>query len=477
MKDLSPRLGVSWQPTKHLVVRGGGGFYYGPSVQMVGSAWLDSDGFSSVTNWNSSAWNYDTNTIAYDGDTGNGNSVMVNSLSNPFPSGVVQLSGSSLGLATNLGSTPNTMLHSQRTQATYNFNFGLEYELPRAIVLSVGYVGSRGLFLPLSQVDLNELDLGTIGKYQSALFSTSVPNKWANIQPATNANYGSSTVPLWVSLQPYPQFGTGSYGSGQGVLVHGYPAGDSEYSSLQTKVQKRMTKHFTTLASFTWAKLMTDDGNPPLGFVGSHGGSPQDWKNMSFEHSVSPQDIKYQFTWQASYDLPMGKGRALNVSGVANQILGDWTANAVAYVSSGIPIASPVSGVSPSYFNQRADMTCDPSKGAPHTAAKWFNYGCFALPSSPYVAGNAPAYLDHVRTMGANDVDFSLFKSFKIKNEKNIRFEISSFNIANRTQLGMPSVPSITGVLTTPAQAASFGQITSNINSPRQFQFGSKFTF
>jgi len=115
MKDFSPRLGLSWQPTKHMVVRAGGGFYYGPSVQMVGSASLDSDGYSSVTNWNASAWNYDPNTIAYDiahvaGAASSGNSVMVNSLSNPFPGGVVQLTGSSQGLATSLGSTPNTML-------------------------------------------------------------------------------------------------------------------------------------------------------------------------------------------------------------------------------------------------------------------------------------------------------------------------------------------------------------------------------
>ena len=56
-------------------------------------------------------------------------------------------------------------------------------------------------------------------------------------------------------------------------MVNGYPGGDSDYSSLQTKVQKRMTKHFTTLASFTWAKLMSDDSRNPLDFVGSHGGS------------------------------------------------------------------------------------------------------------------------------------------------------------------------------------------------------------
>ena len=98
----------------------------------------------------------------------------------------------------------------------------------------------------------------------------------------------SATVPLWVSLQEFPQFGNGNYGDGNGVIVHGYPGGDSEYSSLQTKVQKRLTHHFTTLASFTWAKLMTDDGNPPLGFVGSHTGAPQDWKNLRLEHSDQP---------------------------------------------------------------------------------------------------------------------------------------------------------------------------------------------
>jgi len=38
------------------------------------------------------------------------------------------------------------MLHSQRTPTTYNFNFGIEYELPHQVVLSAGYVGSRGLF-------------------------------------------------------------------------------------------------------------------------------------------------------------------------------------------------------------------------------------------------------------------------------------------------------------------------------------------
>lgn len=483
LTNFGPRLGFSWQAANRLVVRGGGGFYYGPSAQMVGSTGLDSDGYSTQTTWNATNWNEDPNTIAWDCANANvcsgdqGNSVEISSISNPFPNGVVPTISNPTGLGNNLGNSLSVMLHSQRTVTTYNFNFGLEYELPHQVVLSAGYVGSRGLFLPLGGYDLNQLDLGTIAANQDALLNTNVPNQWAPIQPSTNALYGSAAVPLWVSLQEFPQFGNGNYGSGNGVVVHGYPGGDSEYSSLQTKVQKRLTQHFTALASFTWAKLMTDDGNPPLGFVGTHNGSPQDSKNLNLEHSISPQDVKYQFTGQASYDLPVGHGRTVNLNGAGDAVLGGWTANMIAYLSTGVPIASPSVGAGTSYFNQRPDLTCNPGSGAPHTAATWFNYNCFAIPSSPFVAGSAPAYLDRVRTMGANDFDISLYKHFTWGKEKDIRFEISSYNIANRAQLGTPGTPSITAVQSDPSQAAIFGQITGTVNSPRQFQFGGRFTF
>jgi hypothetical protein len=90
---------------------------------------------------------------------------------------------------------------------------------------------------------------------------------------------------------------------------------------------------------------------------------------------------------------------------------------------------------------------------------------------NPFIPGTAPAYLDHVRTTGANDVDLSLFKSFHMAGERDLRFEISSFNIANKVQLAAPIVSTATNGF------ASFGSIGGDSNSPRQFQFGSRFTF
>jgi Carboxypeptidase regulatory-like domain len=503
LHDIGPRLGFAWQAIQHLVVRGGGGFYYGPSTHNVGSALLNTDGFSSQTLWNATCINADGNTV-FNSPTCAAptpeNFTGPYSLSNPFPTGVVPtFTTPPPGLANNFGISLSTVLRSQRTPTIYNFNFALEYELPHQVVVTAGYVGSRGLFLPFGAVDLNVLNVATIEKYGSSLCVTNEQSCETTPYrgPVTlNSNFSPPGVPLWAALEPFPQFGNGSYSVSNGtngVVVNGYPAGDSEYSSLQAKVQKRLTSHFTTLATFSWGKIMTDDGNPPLGFVGSHLGSAQDWRDLQYEHSISPQDVKYQFTGEVSYDLPVGKGQVMNLNGISNAVLGGWTVNAIGYLSTGVPIGSPASGVPIGYLNQRADMICDPATGAPHTVARWFNYNCFATPGTenggspnPFIPGTAPAYLDNVRTRGARDLDLSIYKVFNFGETKALRFDVSSYNITNTPQYGYPNVVGYTTTLVQPqtpcnptvnTYCAGFGQITNTVNTPRQFQFGARFTF
>ena len=490
MKDFGPRLAFAWQPGPRFVVRAGAGIYYGPSLHNVASAGNDTDGFSSSTEWNGVCLNSNGNTVFNGTSCGtNTGSPLDNftvpfSLSNPFPNppgtpgGIVPtFTTAPTGVANNFGTTLSTVLRSQRTPATYNFNFGLEYELPHQVVVSVAYVGSRGLFLPLGNADLNQLSLERIQKFGPSLcVDSSLPQcqMVPNAGPVSlNQNFaGSATVPLWATLQQFPQYGNGGYGSGNGVVVNGYPGGDSEYSSLQTKVQKKLTGHFTTLATFTWGKIMTDDGNPPLGFVGTHQGAAQDWRDLRFEHSISPQDVKYSFTGAASYDLPVGKGQMVNLHGVSDAMLGGWTTNLILYVGTGVPIASPSVGAGTSYFAQRADLVCNPSSGFHRSASEWVNNSCFAFPASPFVPGTAPAYLDNGRSQGAHNLDVSIYKTFKVTENKALRFDISSYNLFNTAQFGGPNLQDLTSTNGQP-----YGAIGKTLNTPRQFQFGARFSF
>jgi hypothetical protein len=104
---------------------------------------------------------------------------------------------------------------------------------------------------------------------------------------------------------------------------------------------------------------------------------------------------------------------------------------------------------------------------------EWFKPDGFANPASPFTPGTAPVHMNHVRTMGGDDLDLSLYESFPMGEQRNLRFEISSYNVANKPQLGYPNVPSYTSGWVN----NGFGLITNTIDTPRQFQFGSRLTF
>jgi Carboxypeptidase regulatory-like domain/TonB dependent receptor-like, beta-barrel len=461
LTNFGPRLGLAYQATHNLVLHAGAGIFYGPSAHSVGLPFTDGDGFSSTTVWK--ATTYDQF----------GNSIMLNPLNDPFPNGLVPMSGSSEGLATNLGNSLATVPRSQPEPVSYNWNAGLEYQLPHGILVSGAFVGSRGMHQVLSNgaagPNLNQLSLAQISQYNTQL-NSSVPNPYVNAITNPSAPfYGSPTIPLWQALAPYPQFTGGSPGSG--VNLNASPLAESFYNAGQFQVQKRLSGHFSTLLSLTLGKIIST-GVGPYSYVLSNAGY-QDWRDRYLDRSVDPQDVSRWVSWALFYDLPVGSGRAINTqSKWADLAFGHWTLNTVLSWSTGVPIV--VSGSFPNrsqFFNQRPNLTCDAAAGAPHTAAQWFLPNCYAAPASPFVPGTAPRTLSDVRGDGTHNLDLSIFKNVGLGENKNLQFRAEFFNFTNSVQLGLPNRN------WNPNDLSTFGQITYAASTPRQVQLAVRFTF
>ena len=130
-----------------------------------------------------------------------------NYLSNPFPSGVVAPSGSSLGLATALGQSVsfNDPSHSQPRDVEWSVS--TEYQLPWSTLLSVAYVGQKE-----SRIEENKSINGLPIQYYNNLSQASYLNT-----KVTNPMYGAALLPTSSSiatptilqstlLLPYPEF-------------------------------------------------------------------------------------------------------------------------------------------------------------------------------------------------------------------------------------------------------------------------------
>ena len=194
------------------VLHGGAGIFFGPSTNSVAIAGTNADSFSSRTTWKA------TSTDAY------GNTVMLNPLNNPFPDGLTPQTQGALGAATNLGSNLSTVWKSQPTPSAYNWNLGIQQELPGGYLISAAYVGSRGLH-QINNISLSQLSFDQIAQYGTHL-ADNVPNPFlkAVTDPAA-PYYNRATIPLWLSVQDYPQFTTGSPAGG--VTINAAPVEDS----------------------------------------------------------------------------------------------------------------------------------------------------------------------------------------------------------------------------------------------------------
>lgn len=319
-----------------------------------------------------------------------------------------------------------------RTPYMQHWNLSVQQQLGRSRVLEIAYVGSKGTKL-LTARDINQ------------------PRP--SVLPP-----GLPFVP-----RPVPQFDEINMIESRA---------NSNYRSLQARLQQRLSNGLALLASYSWSRSIDDASN----FFPSAGDPnyPQNSYDFRAERGRSNFDVRHRFSASYIYDLPFGKGRKyLSNSGGWSTLLNGWQTAGIVTAQTGRPFTVALirefdnsgTGFSALGFgaNDRPNLVGDPR--LPHgTPERWFNTAAFAFPA-PGTFGNAGRNI--VDGPGYQSVNASLIKNTSLTESVNLQLRGEVFNLFNHPNLNLPD-----NFLGSP----TFGQITS-ARDPRHIQLGVKLLF
>jgi len=434
--NFAPRFGIAWHATPKTVVRTGGGIFYGTNMGIGGAP----NGFGI------SGFSASTGIV-----TSNDGVTPVTFLNDPYPNGLNRPSGSSLGAATLLGQSVAFYARNNVTPYSIQWNFDAQRELPGALLLDVGYVGTRGLKFPgdrtLNQLPAEALALGDGLRAQ-------VDNPfYGQIGSGILASPKVSRAQL---LRPYPQFDS--------VSSQAANWAPSTYHALQVKLEKRFAKGFTFLGAYTYSKLM-DFTTGPFSGESLSGGNIQDYDNLRAEHSVSQLDQTHRLILNGVYALPFFRA----TKGIGARLLGGWEVGVVVSLYSGGPlgITSAVNGTFSQGGGQRPNWGGEnPALGDP-TPSAWFNTQVFSTPPA-YHFGTTPRTFSGARSDYTRGTDLSLHKNTTLKERLSLQFRAEAFNLSNTPVFGPPN---------TSFGSPAFGAVSAQANQPRILQLALKLSY
>jgi len=249
----------------------------------------------------------------------------------------------------------------------------------------------------------------------------------------------------------------------------GDTTGKSAYHSFQFTAERRFTRGFSWLGSYTYSHSI--DNVPTQQGGGQEGPVPQDIRYRFLDRGSSSFDIRYRTTQSVIYDLPFGKGRHFNTSNsFANAIVGGWQLNGILTLQGGLPFTPTLQTSVSNAGGSRPDRLGKGELSDP-TITHWFDtsFGTAgAVWATPlqYTYGNGGRNI--LRGPHRTNIDCSIFKVATIAEHYKLQFRAEFFNALNHPQFDLPN--STIG-------SASAGIISSTVGSPRDIQMSLRLSF
>lgn len=361
-------------------------------------------------------------------------------LSNPFPGGLVPVSGKTYGRYTDLGGSPIFYFQDFRVGVNDRVNFSVQRALPGQLVLDATYFQNFGRNAPVTR-NLNQVD-PRIGYARGSATAANVPNPFFNRlspeqmpgQLRTQAN-----VPVTQLLRLYPQY------SDIQQRLTGQAA--NRYQALQISLQRPFVNGFNLVLGYNYNRERNEE---------YYDEQDNFLDNLTFQPAVNP---RHRWTGAAIYQLPFGKDRKFlaNANRVVDGILGGWSLSGLFSVNTGqyLRFGGLLVDGDPSIS--------DPTKERAFDTSKFQRLPAFTRRSNPLQYGG-------VKGMRFKNVDMTLSKSFVLTERLKFELRMESYNALNNFNGALPS---------TAFGTSAFGAITAQQAGylGRQFQYSGRFTW
>lgn len=402
--NFAPRLSVAWSPRAKTSVRAAYGvFHETPAIHQL-SAFANTQPFSTQVQVNRPFSFSDP----------------YNGLVNPFPY-TPPRTGAERQRFTFLRPVVVGESYDPALAAGYmqQWNVNLQRETLQGIVVTAGYVGSKGTRLPM-QRELNQ----------------------AAFAPGATAGNVDQRRP---------------YGPNFGSIASYESNGFSTYHSLQLTLNKRFSRGYTVLANYTWAKSLDNVSVDTMGAI-------QNSLNLKPEKARSDFDIRRRFVASFLWELPSPRERA------ARLVAGGWQVNGIVTASTGNPfnIVSgqdrALAGSGAQRPNQVGDPHLDTGRPRGERIARYYAPTAYALPPAGSY-GNSGR--NPLTGPGSFNLDASVIKAVALREGLRLQFRGEFFNALNHPNFSNP-VGNI--------GAATAGSILS-ASAPRILQFGLRLAF
>lgn len=425
---------------------------------------------------------------------------------------------------------PDPTLRSAYVQ---QWSFGVQHDVKGSIV-ELRYVGNRGTKL-LRALDYNQVVVRENGFIDDVIRAQN--NGYRSL--TANGRFDPSYNPAIAGSVPLPVFSrleaggllnnatiqnlvrTGEVGSlGEIYQTNGLNGAinffrnpnilggngigngaDSTYHALQADFRRRTQKGLEFQVNYTYSKVLSNGvGDDQARF------EPYlDLASPSLERARAPFDLNHAIKANGFYELPFGKGKRVELQGIADKILGGWIVSGLMNYTSGTPF---------SIFSNRGTLNRGGRATGRNTAIALANKADLdAAVGRVFMTGSGPRFVNP-SAIGADlrgtagdglpafngqlfynpgagalgtlqrrmfsgpwnfNLDTGFMKNFTIKEGHTVQFRAEAFNLFNNPSFWVGSETTATTRFN--INQTTFGRIVSTFNGSREFQFSLYYRF